>query len=118
MRWSFAILLLLPVLAIAGAADVVKVNVESLGARLYKFDVTVAHKDEGWDHYVDRWEIVAPDGTVLGKRSIFNPHVGVSSFTLSLVGVKITPGIKEVTLRAHDLVHGYKGKTMTVAVPQ
>lgn len=118
MRLSFAILLLLPAMAIAGEADVVKIDVEARGARLYKFDVTVAHKDEGWDHYVDMWEIVAPDGTVLGKRSFFNPHEGVSSFSAALVGVKIPPTIKEVTVRAHDLVHEYQGKAMTVAVPQ
>jgi hypothetical protein len=118
MKLSFAVLLLLPALAVSGEADVVKVDVEARGARLYKFDVTVAHKDEGWDHYVDMWEIVAPDGTVLGKRAIFNPHEGVSSFSSALVGVKIPPNINEVIVRAHDLVHEYKGKAMTVAVPK
>jgi hypothetical protein len=118
MKLSFAILLLLPVIVVAGEADVVKVDIEARGARLYKFDVTIAHKDEGWDHYVDMWEIVAPDGTVLAKRSIFNPHEGVNSFSSALVGVKIPPTIKEVTVRAHDLVHEYKGKALTVAVPK
>lgn len=117
MKLSFAILLFLPAMVFAGEADVVKVDVVARGARLYKFEVTVAHRDKGWDHFVDVWEIVAPDGTVLGKRSIFNPHDGESSFSSALVGIKIPPNIKEVTVRAHDLVHGYKGKAMTVTVP-
>ncbi len=118
MRLSFAVLLLLPVVVFAGEADVVKVDIEARGARLYKFDVTIAHKDEGWEHYVDWWEVVTADGTVLAKRSIFNPHDGVSSFTSALVGVKIPPTVKEVTVRAHDMVHEYKGKSMSLAVPQ
>ena len=64
------------------------------------------------------WEVVAPDGTVLATRSFYNPRDdGTPEFTSALVGVKIPPGIKEVTVRAHDMVHGYEGKTVTVAVP-
>lgn len=118
MRFALVLLLLLPQLAVAGKADVVNVTIEAMGARLYKLAVTVAHKDEGWDHYVDMWEVVAPDGAVLGKRSIFNPHEGEASFSSILVGVKIPAGIKKVTIRAHDLVHGYEGKAMTVVVPK
>jgi hypothetical protein len=118
MRLALALLLLVPLLAVAGNADVSNVVITARGAGLYKLEVTVAHKDEGWEHYVDMWEILAPDGTVLGKRSIFNPHEGVTSFSTSLVGVLIPRGIKEVTIRAHDLVHEYNGKVMTVAVPQ
>ncbi len=118
MRVTLMLLLLLPQLAVAGNADVVNVAIEARGVRLYKLEVTVAHKDQGWDHYVDMWEIVAPDGTVLGKRSIFTPHDGETSFSTILVGVKIPEGVKEVTIRAHDLVHEYKGKAVTVAVPR
>lgn len=117
MRVALTLLLLLPLVTVAGEADVVNVDIGARGVRLYKLDVTVVHKDEGWDHYVDMWEIVAPDGAVLGKRTIVNPHEGETSFTSSLVGIKIPQGVKEVTIRAHDLVHEYKGKTITVAVP-
>ncbi len=117
MRLVCAVLMVLPFVAMAGEANVVSVNIEASGPRLYKLSVTVAHKDEGWDHYVDMWEVLAPDGSVLGKRTIFNPHEGVASFDSTLVGVKVAPEIKEVTVRAHDIEHGYKGKAMTVAVP-
>jgi hypothetical protein len=34
----------------------------------YRFDVTVRHADTGWDHYADAWDILTPDGTLLGSR--------------------------------------------------
>jgi hypothetical protein len=118
MRLALGLLLLVPLVAFAGPANVVSVDIEALGVGLYKLDVTIAHKDAGWEHFVDMWEVVAPDGTVLGKRSFFNPHEGVDSFASSVSGVKIPEDVKEVTIRAHDMVHGYQGKTMTVAVPR
>ena len=102
--------------AYAGEADVINVKIRSAGST-YSFDVTVKHADEGWDHYADKWDVVAPDGTVLGTRTLYHPHVDEQPFTRSLSGVKIPDSIKEVTVRAHDKVHGYGGKTLTVAVP-
>jgi len=60
---------------------------------------------------------VAPDGTVLGTRTLYHPHVDEQPFTRSLSGVKIPGSIKEVTVRSYDSVHGYGGKTLIVAVP-
>ena len=103
----------------AGEADVVEVNVKRItGNDTYKFDVTVSRTDEGWKHYANKWDVTAPDGTVLGTRILAHPHVAEQPFTRSLTGVKIPEDIDEVTLRAHDLVHGYGGKTVKVAVPE
>jgi hypothetical protein len=44
--------------------------------------------------------------------------VNEQPFTRSLSGVEIPPGMDEVLLRAHDLVHGLGGKTMKVVLPQ
>lgn len=101
----------------AGTADVVQVDVKSMGNDLYQFDVTVAHHDEGWEHYVDKWEVIAPDGSVLGSRPLVQPHQNAEQFTRSLVGVRVPKGIGEVTLRAHDTVHGNAGKSVTVSLP-
>jgi hypothetical protein len=87
------------------------------GKKTYSFDVTVRHTDDGWNHYADKWDVTAPDGTVLGTRTLYHPHVDEQPFTRSLSGVKIPASIKEVTVRAHDSKHGYGGKTFTVAVP-
>ena len=102
--------------AAAGEADVVGVEVSKGGGGSYRFDVTVAHGDEGWDHYADAWDVVAPDGSVLGTRVLAHPHENEQPFTRSTT-VTIPEGISEVTLRAKDSVHDYGGAEMTVTLP-
>ena len=114
----FAGLLLMSTAAYAGEADVTEVIVTHSGDGTYKLDVTVRHADEGWKHYADKWDVIAPGGTVLGSRILAHPHVDEQPFTRSLAGVKIPEDIDEVTVRAHDLVHGYGGKTVKVALPR
>ncbi|MEO0803609.1 MAG: hypothetical protein AAFY57_15210 [Cyanobacteria bacterium J06642_2] len=105
-----------PTIAWAGKADVIEVEVTPVGDRNYQFDVTVAHADEGWDHYADLWEVLAPDGTVLGTRILHHPHVDEQPFTRSL-SVEIPPEIERVTVRAGDSVHGHGGKSVEVDIP-
>lgn len=99
--------------ALAGKADVTKVEAFRAGDG-WRFNVTVAHADEGWDHYANEWQVVAPDGTVLGTRTLYHPHVTEQPFTRSLSGVSIPDGVTEVVLRAGDSVHGYVGTEITV----
>jgi hypothetical protein len=101
----------------AGKADVLEVRVEPRGADTYRFSVTVRHADEGWDHYADRWEVLAPDGTVLGVRTLHHPHVDEQPFTRSLSGVSVPAGIERVRVRARDSRHGWGGEERTVALP-
>lgn len=113
-----ALFLLLPAgAAFAGEADVLDVTVIRTGEYVYRFDVTVLHGDEGWDHYADRWEVIAPDGTVLGTRVLRHPHVGEQPFTRSLAGVRVPEGIGKVTVRARDSVHEYGGAEVVVKLP-
>ena len=102
----------------AGEADVVRAEVRAEGGGAWRFRVTVAHGDTGWDHYADKWDVVAPDGTVLGTRVLLHPHETEQPFIRSLGGVEIPQGVSEVTLRAHDRVHGYGGKEVTVKLPK
>ena len=113
----FACLLFMSTAADAGKADVIEVKVRHTTGNSYNFDVTVRHADEGWKHFANKWDVMAPDGTVLGTRILAHPHVDEQPFTRSLSGVKIPGNITEVTVRAHDLVHGYGGKTVQVQVP-
>ena len=108
---------LIPFAALAGKADVLKVAVTQQGGT-YRFDVTVAHEDTGWDHYADAWEVVGPDGKVLGVRTLLHPHVNEQPFTRSLGGVKIPAGTDAVTVRANDKVHGWGGAEVTVKIPR
>ena len=103
---------------LAGEADVVRATAQKEAAGTWRFRVTVRHGDEGWDHYADRWDVVAPDGTVLGVRTLLHPHVEEQPFTRMLGGVTIPEGIASVTLRARDSVHGYGGETIAVELPR
>ena len=111
-------LLLAATAAWAGEADVIEVEVKQTAENTYFFKVTVRHADEGWDHFANKWDVVAPDGKVLGTRTLYHPHVDEQPFTRSLSDVKIPAAITEVTVKANDLVHEYGGKTATVAVPK
>ena len=90
----------------AGEVEIVKAEAYPLEKDLWRFDVTLRHGDTGWDHYANQWDVVGPDGTVLGVRKLLHPHVNEQPFTRSLVGVVIPEAIEEVTIRAHDSVHG------------
>ena len=107
----------LPAPVFPGEADVTGVEVRQTDNGIFSFDVTVRHDDTGWDHYADRWEVLTPDGTVVGSRTLHHPHVEEQPFTRSLSGVKIPADISDVTVRAHDLVHDYGGRTVTVELP-
>jgi hypothetical protein len=118
LGWIVIVLLLAAGGAWAGEADVVDVQVSHSGDGTWRFDVTVRHADTGWDHYADAFEVVAPDGTVLGTRTLLHPHVDEQPFTRSLAGVAIPGDVAEVTVRAHDNVDGYGGAEMTVRLPE
>lgn len=47
----------------------------------YAFSATIAHADSGWKHYADKFEVLAPDGTVLGTRILYHPHGDEQPFT-------------------------------------
>lgn len=110
------ILAALPQLARAGEADVVAARAVC-AARVCRFFVTVRHADAGWEHYADRYEVLAPDGSVLATRVLQHPHVDEQPVTRGLDGVRIPDGIARVRLRAHDLVHGYGGAEASVEIP-
>ena len=99
----------------AGPADVISASADC-AASVCTFTVTVRHADEGWQHYANAWEVVAPDGTVLATRVLEHPHVDEQPFTRELRGVKIPADIKSVRIRARDSVHGFGGREVTVSL--
>lgn len=102
--------------AVAGEADVVGVKATAEAGGTWRFDVTVRHDDEGWDHYADRWDVLAPGGEVLGTRVLLHPHESEQPFTRSLTGVEVPADVSEVEIRAHDSVHGTGGATVRVTL--
>lgn len=102
---------------IAGEADVIKAESSRNQDGSYSFNVTVLHSDSGWKHYADKWDIVDEDNNILATRILHHPHVDEQPFTRSLSGVNIPQNVKSVTIRGHDSVHKYGGKTVTIALP-
>lgn len=102
----------------AGEADVLNVEAEPAGPGLFQFSVTVRHDDKGWDHYANKWDVVAPDGAVLATRILHHPHENEQPFTRNMGGIAIPKSISAVTVRAHDSVHGYGGKIITIQLPR
>jgi hypothetical protein len=102
----------------AGPPEVVDVGVSASADGTYRFDVTVRHEDEGWEHYADRFEVLTDDGVVLGTRVLHHPHDNEQPFTRSLSGVEIGPDLGQVRIRAHDSVHGYGEGQVSVAIPR
>lgn len=100
--------------AFAGEADVTGVRFERANDGTYRFDVTVRHDDEGWDHYADKWQVAGPDGAVYGERELLHPHENEQPFTRSQSGIRIPDGVAAVNVRAHDKEHGWGGREATV----
>jgi len=98
----------------AGEADVVAVSATRTGEHTWRFDVTVQSPDRGRDDYADGWQVVAPDGAVLGTRELAHPHVDEQPFMRSLHGVEIPEDVARVTVRARMKEGGYGGREMTV----
>ncbi len=112
---ALALALLLATPAIfAGEVDVVDTRLTRSPDGTFTANVTLRHADTGWEHYADKWDVVAPDGTVLATRTLYHPHVNEQPFTRSLAGIRIPANLDYVTIRAHDKVHGYGGKTKRI----
>ncbi len=91
----------------------------------WTFSVQVEHPDTGWEDYADGWDVVTPDGTVLKPdpsspftRLLLHPHVGEQPFTRSQSGIIVPEGVSQVTVRAHDLIHGFGGRQVLVDLTQ
>ncbi|MDZ7708387.1 MAG: hypothetical protein U5J97_10960 [Trueperaceae bacterium] len=96
-------------------AQVEKVVVTVADDGTYRFSVTVRHRDEGWDHYADVWEVYDPEsGEVLGTRELAHPHDTEQPFTRSLSSVRIPGGVRLVAVRAACNVHGFGGREVAL----
>ena len=102
-------------------ADVTYVRATQTAVGVWSFQVTVAHPDTGWEDYADGWDVVLPDGMVLKPdpespftRLLLHPHENEQPFTRSQSNIQIPTEITQVSVRAHDSVHGFGGKVVVV----
>ncbi len=102
--------------ALAGEADVVSASITARGEQ-FSVSATIKSNDTGWDYYADRFEVLAPDGSVLGTRILHHPHETEQPFTRSLNGLEIPADITQITVRARMKPDGASGATVELAVP-
>lgn len=103
--------------ALSGPVEIVDARAKRDGAG-WRFDVTLRHADEGWDHYADAWRAIGPDGAVYGQRTLLHPHVDEQPFTRSLAGVSIPDGVEKVLIEARDTVHGWSPSVVELPLPR
>lgn len=108
MRASIPVLLLalVPFSALADDATIVAAEARASGGD-WTFSVTLRHGDTGWEDYADGWRVVGSDGTVLGTRTLYHPHVEEQPFTRSLSGVSVPPGTETVFIEARTNTDGW-----------
>lgn len=105
MRRLALILALAPLPLLADPPEVVDAWVE--GQTVY---VTLRHPDTGWEHYADGWDVETADGTRIGMRVLFHPHVNEQPFTRSL-RLDAPPPDAPLFVRARCLVDGWNEAT-------
>jgi hypothetical protein len=111
-------LFLATAVALAGEADVIGAKAARASDGTWRFDVTIRSNDKGWDYFADAFEVLAPDGKVLGRRVLLHPHEDEQPFTRELDGVRIPPGVDRVVIRARHKPQGYDGKTLELRLPR
>ena len=109
---TFISLLLTLQVAAANQADVIDVKASQVDDKTWRFDVTLKHDDEGWDHYANQWVVTDLDNKILATRTLYHPHVHEQPFTRSLQGVKIPKKTTQVKIIARDSVHARTGKVI------
>lgn len=73
----------------------------------WNINVTLKHKDSGWGHFANAWQIEDLDGNVLASRVLMHPHVDEQPFTRGLVGIRIPENLSTVIVKARDSQHGW-----------
>lgn len=84
---------------------------------IYHIRVTIEHEGNGWDDYVEAWEVFGPDGQILGVRPFFEPAFEKPHTVSALSGVVIPTEVKTVTIRARTYPDGFEGEPVQAQIP-
>jgi hypothetical protein len=104
--------------AVAGEASVLDATVIANPKGTYAISATIFHKDEGWSHYADKFDVMTTDGKVLATRVLYHPHVNEQPFTRSIANVQVPVGVTEIIVRAGDSEHGDGERTFKLKLPR
>ncbi len=102
--------------AFADPAEIVRAEATPQSGA-WTFAVTLEHGDTGWDDYADGWRVENEDGTILGTRTLYHPHVNEQPFTRSLHDVEIPSDLTEVYIRASTNVTGWAETRVELTLP-
>ena len=98
----------------ADDVTVTKAKLERDTKGTYTFHVTLLHEDSGWEHYADKWQVLDSSGNVIGERVLLHPHEDEQPFERSTSGIKIPDGETTLSVRAHDLIHGWNDDVLEI----
>ena len=111
-------MLLLTGMARADSPQVVAASATRDADGTWTISVSLRHPDTGWDHFADDWQVLTPDGAVIGDRALTHPHVDEQPFTRSLSGVKIPADVNAVLIRPHCTMDGWAATPTTLVLPK
>jgi len=97
--------------------DILDASLEEQQDGTYDVSVTVSSPYDSQERYADAWRLLTPAGEEIAVRILTHPHANEQPFTRSLTGVEIPEGVERVVVQGRDLVNGWGGETIEVAVP-
>lgn len=110
--------LLLTGMAWADSPQVVAASATRDADGTWTISVSLRHPDTGWDHFANGWQVLTPDGTVIGYRELAHPHVDEQPFTRSLSGVQIPGNVRTVLIQPRCTIDGWAAAPAKLELPQ
>lgn len=83
----------------------------------FDVEVTISSPYDTPQRYADGWRVLTQDGVELGSHTLLHDHANEQPFTRRQSDLTIPSDVDLVIVEGRDLVHGYGGGTVEVAVP-
>ncbi len=99
--------------AIADPAKIENATATASG-NAWTVSVTLRHGDAGWVDYAYGLRVFTEDGTILGTRTLFHPHVNEQPFTRSQSGIEIPADMAQVFIEASTNTDGWAMERYTL----
>ncbi len=104
--------------AIAGEAEILAAELRHQQGNSWSINVTLKHKDTGWEHYADVWRVIDKKGNELGYRVLAHPHIEEQPVTRGFDRLIIPEEINTVYIQGHDNVHGWSSNKLKVVLTE